>query len=461
MKFNCFVLVAVIALFSFGGSQKCRTLRVRKELRSLSNNEWYIYRNTLSKMHSAGWFDWFARLHSSIYNKIHGTTEFLPWHRYFITQWENVALTFDRRYVQPYWDSASDFVDVAGSSVLGKNRMGGNGRASDNCVTNGLQFRWINKYPDNKCLRRIFNDGDKIKPFFSPESVTSDIQTSANFTDFSKRLEIGMHNILHNSIGGDMSEHHSAVDALFMLHHANVDRIWWKYQNYKEVNMMDFDESLDKKITYFDVKVGDIMRVGQGGLCYMYEERRNSQRSYKKSSFNPNSNEISENFGENDRLSDDPSDISTILKTSEMSLATGASRDILKKYFPDLYAGSANIHSIDLPNVISSRALEYAKNVKSANADMNDSNQNVTISPVNNSIPDTLIENSKLNTASPGKIGVSIPINQRPKMPYPARMPDDFLKKFKVDINFYNNFYKEKLDLIDALNEVGYVSPYI
>ncbi|OMJ10486.1 Tyrosinase, partial [Smittium culicis] len=373
MKFNCFVLVAVIALFSFGGSQKCRTLRVRKELRSLSNNEWYV---------------------------------------------------------QPYWDSASDFVDVAGSSVLGKNRLGGNGRASDNCVTNGLQFRWINKYPDNKCLRRIFNDGDKIKPFFSPESITSDIQTSSNFADFSKRLEIGMHNILHNSIGGDMSEHHSAVDALFMLHHANVDRIWWKYQNYKWANMMDFNDSLEKKIIYFEVKIRDIMRVGQGGLCYMYEERRNSQSSNKRSSVDSNSNENSENSensGENNRLSDDPSDISTILKTPEMSLATGVSRDILKKYFPHLYAGSANIHSIDLPNVISSRALEYAKNIKSANAGMNDSNQNVTTSPVNNSIPDTLVEISKLNTASPSKVGMGTPINQRPKMPYPARMPDDFL----------------------------------
>ncbi|OMJ13426.1 Tyrosinase, partial [Smittium culicis] len=224
-------------------------------------------------MYSAGWFDWFARIHKTYYSKIHGTSEFFPWHRYFITEWENVAVTFDPRYAQPYWDSTSDFADVAGSSVLGENKLGGNGRASDNCVTNGLQFGWINAYPDNACLRRVYNDGDRIKPFFSPESITSDIQKSQNFAEFSKRIETGMHNILHNSIGGDMGEHHSAVDGLFMLHHANVDRIWWKYQNYKWANMMDFDESLEKKVTYFDVKVKDIMRVGRGGLCYMYEER--------------------------------------------------------------------------------------------------------------------------------------------------------------------------------------------
>ncbi|OMJ21927.1 putative tyrosinase-like protein tyr-3 [Smittium culicis] len=409
MRINFIVLLVTVALFSFGSCQKCRKIRVRKELRSLSKKEWNIYKDTLTKMHAAGWFDWFARLHQTYFEKIHGTNEFLPWHRHFIMEWENLAATFDPGYVQPYWDSASDFVDVA-------------------------------------------------------ESVTSDIQTSANFTDFSMRLELGMHNTLHRSIGGDMGKHHSTVDALFMLHHTNVDRIWWKYQNYKEVNMMDFDESLDKKITYFDVKVRDLMQIGQGGLLYRYEERGNSQSINKRSSVDSNSNENSENsenFGENDRLSDDPSDISTILKTPEMSLATGVSRDILKKYFPDLYAGSVNIHSIDLPNVISSRALEYAKNIKSANAGMNDSNQNVTTSPVNNSIPDTLVEISKLNTASPSKVGMGTPINQRPKMPYPARMPDDFLKEFKVDINFYNNFYKEKLDLIDALNEIGYVSPYI
>ncbi len=40
-------------------------------------------------------------------------------------------------------------------------------------------------------------------------------------------LEQTPHNLVHVFVGGIMAQANSALDPLFMMHHCNIDRIWW------------------------------------------------------------------------------------------------------------------------------------------------------------------------------------------------------------------------------------------
>jgi hypothetical protein len=62
----------------------------------------------------------------------------------------------------------------------------------------------------------------------------ADVQAVRNrdrFRAFQSALELGPHASVHNAVGGDMQSAHSPLDPLFYLHHANVDRIWYQWQD--------------------------------------------------------------------------------------------------------------------------------------------------------------------------------------------------------------------------------------
>lgn len=50
------------------------------------------------------------------------------------------------------------------------------------------------------------------------------------FDVFQSVLESGVHNSVHNPVGGTISSSSSPADPLFFLHHANIDRIWAEWQ---------------------------------------------------------------------------------------------------------------------------------------------------------------------------------------------------------------------------------------
>ena len=48
--------------------------------------------------------------------------------------------------------------------------------------------------------------------------------------DAPEGAEVGMHNLVHVWVGGTMSYMSSPNDPVFFLHHANVDRLWARWQ---------------------------------------------------------------------------------------------------------------------------------------------------------------------------------------------------------------------------------------
>ena len=52
----------------------------------------------------------------------------------------------------------------------------------------------------------------------------------ATFTAFQAAIEGAVHAGVHSAVGGDMETGSSPSDPLFWLHHANIDRLWAKWQ---------------------------------------------------------------------------------------------------------------------------------------------------------------------------------------------------------------------------------------
>ena len=58
-----------------------------------------------------------------------------------------------------------------------------------------------------------------------------DVATSRHtFSTFQRKLELGAHGDVHVAVGSTMDTASSPADALFWLHHANIDRLWAQWQ---------------------------------------------------------------------------------------------------------------------------------------------------------------------------------------------------------------------------------------
>ncbi|KAG5654821.1 hypothetical protein KAF25_002889 [Fusarium avenaceum] len=196
----------------------------------------------------------FPYVHRTLNIQIHFVAQFLPWHRYFVHLYET-SLRDECGYhgFMPYWDWTIDSKDMSKSPVFSKDKtrgFGGNGlnggivspsrpNRLTMCVLDGAFNNFTVQYYDQTsrphCLNRGFNDGFTSAGKFqgdsySPQVVSKIIDNSKNFTTFAKDLENGPHGAIHQAVGGDMVPSTSPNDPVFFLHHAQIDRLWWIWQ---------------------------------------------------------------------------------------------------------------------------------------------------------------------------------------------------------------------------------------
>ncbi|KAJ1772687.1 hypothetical protein IW140_002614 [Coemansia sp. RSA 1813] len=283
MKLSSSVLSAVaIGMAVLGGTNAqqnqpaCSSVYTRKELLSLTSYEWSLTKAVLSAMQRDGWFRWFANVHSNKFGQIHGNSQFFPFHRRFVYEWESVAKRYNSGYIQPYWDEMRDYRVPASSQVLTPNWVGGNGVSPNWCVQNGNQAGWTMAYPSNHCFQRNFGNNGNPTAWYSPEYIDSMIQRDTKMADFRPGIEYSLHGIVHINIGGDMYQGYSPNDWIFMLHHANLDRLWWQWQMNGNLWTMDgpnYDNtniSLDSSMPQFGDAIRSVMQLGYGNMCYQY-----------------------------------------------------------------------------------------------------------------------------------------------------------------------------------------------
>ncbi|KAJ2475138.1 hypothetical protein IWW47_006561, partial [Coemansia sp. RSA 2052] len=229
---SAFIALAALVGAGVNAQSQCPSSGLRKEIRSLSPQEWGRVSGVVRAMQNGGWLGWFAYLHNQNFNTIHGNEFFFPWHRRFVRDFEMVAQQIDRNFVLPYWDVLRDYANPAGSAVLSGNYLGSNGQGGQ-CVRDGLQNGWTMSFPNNHCLRRQYNAGNRINAWYSPEYIQSVLSRSTRMSQLRPGIEFSLHGAIHLGVGGDMLQTYSPNDFVFWLHHANIDRLWsvWQTMN--------------------------------------------------------------------------------------------------------------------------------------------------------------------------------------------------------------------------------------
>ncbi|PSN59511.1 monooxygenase [Corynespora cassiicola Philippines] len=309
-------LAAATALPPRATDSECQNPTTRKEWRTLSSEEKTDYIKAVGCLSQSpsklGLIstraDDFPYVHISLDTSIHSVASFLPWHRYFVHIYEQSLQECGYKGVMPYWDWTLDSDDPARSPIWDPiTGFGGDGTTDEalkeengrRCLTDGplknLRPSWLSPgvYSPH-CLSRGFNNGtqepgDMFRWAYTPESV-KEIHEKSAYADFRYGLEGTPHGAIHSAVGGDMLPSHSPNDPIFFLHHAQVDRLWYLWQQEALANRTlayggpktqdQFDgttpppASLDDIMPFQnlakDLAVRDVMSTTSGGLCYKY-----------------------------------------------------------------------------------------------------------------------------------------------------------------------------------------------
>ncbi|KAH7032603.1 uncharacterized protein B0I36DRAFT_241275 [Microdochium trichocladiopsis] len=260
--------------------------------------------------------------HLTLNQQIHFVANFLPWHRWYVQLHEDM-LRDECGYTgrQPYWDWSieSDTNTMPVSPIWdAETGFGGNGvltgnqtRGFSRCVMDGpfanttytLGPGWPNindVVNEEHCFAREWNGGLGRDPA-TGEQIIDDMQAAAysttvmrtihNFNNYyrmSEMLEGLPHAQVHSIIHGDMGPATSPNEPLFMLHHANVDRAWARWQGRNETRLADYSgfndrvtlsirASIDDEMPVLELAdtkpvVRDYMDTMAGPLCYTYSK---------------------------------------------------------------------------------------------------------------------------------------------------------------------------------------------
>ncbi len=154
-------------------------------------------------------------VHSDMSHDMHGmdvtgTQRFLPWHRVYLLRLEEMMQAIDPQCFVPYWDWTTLRKVPTWLSVF-----------KPKVFVPGQRTIMVTRKPRGAAALPTKTDVDGIL-------------TSADYTSFTDRLEMGPHNAVHLWVNGTMSRIPTApADPLFWLHHAQMDRLWniWQMSN--------------------------------------------------------------------------------------------------------------------------------------------------------------------------------------------------------------------------------------
>ncbi|KAJ2486769.1 hypothetical protein EV174_000929 [Coemansia sp. RSA 2320] len=256
------------ALVSLGQAQndgsapaRCTSLRTRRNAATLSVQDWQNIANVVSRMSNDGWISRFGASHDRLFSRVHGNTCFFPFHRRYLVEYENIGRTYDPNFVLPYWDATQSARNPAADPLLNSNALGTNGQ--------GANQSW-----------------------YAPEIISSYLQSDTSLARFREDIEYSIHGAVHLGLGGDMNAGYAAQDFSFMVHHANLDRLWWDWQNSHNSFMMydgtgsngpaSLSDAIpeDSSVPFNGASVESVMVLGYGNVCYTYDSSPSPPQSY-------------------------------------------------------------------------------------------------------------------------------------------------------------------------------------
>ncbi|KAK4154903.1 hypothetical protein C8A00DRAFT_42372 [Chaetomidium leptoderma] len=214
-------------------------------------------------------FDDYVAVHMNQTNFIHGTANFLTWHRYLIYIWEqNLRTQCGYKGYLPYWNWFKHQTDLTKSPVFDgiDTSLGGDGEFSaHNGSVVGSGRIWLPSGNGGGCVRSgpfvgftinigpvqpamqgyspVFTDRRDLTTAASTSTFTAENllnvtigAASATVGTFQDELQgplgtLRLHGAGHYAMGGDGSDVFTSLnDPAFYLHHAMVDRLYWIWQ---------------------------------------------------------------------------------------------------------------------------------------------------------------------------------------------------------------------------------------
>lgn len=202
-------------------------VRIRKNANTLTPAERDRFVSAFARLNNqgAGRFVDFRNMHTNAGSpEAHGAPGFLPWHRAYLLDLERELQAIDPSVALPYWRFDQRAPNLFSRDFFGDSNANGTVQFSAN---NPLQF-WITDGVQGITRRPFFNTSTA-----PANNVISEAQTLAPGNQYAafRSMEGNPHGFAHTSFGGSISSIPTAArDPLFFLLHANVDRLWAKWQ---------------------------------------------------------------------------------------------------------------------------------------------------------------------------------------------------------------------------------------
>ncbi len=204
-------------------------VRVRKDANTLTPSERNNFVSAFATLNGAGAgpFTRFRDMHRDMTRQeAHGLPGFLPWHRAYLLDLERELQKIDPGVALHYWRFDRPAPQVFAPDFLGLSDQNGIVRFS---ASNPIQF-WRT---DGQAgiLRDPQFDQATQTPNVLGEPATLRLGDPGGLFSRFGGMETNPHGNAHTSFGGYISSIDTAAkDPLFFLLHANVDRLWAKWQ---------------------------------------------------------------------------------------------------------------------------------------------------------------------------------------------------------------------------------------
>jgi tyrosinase len=204
-------------------------VRIRKNAVQLTVAERNRFRSALATLNDRGMgrFSDFRAMHTNAASpEAHGLAGFLPWHRAYLLDLERELQQIDASVALPYWRFDQPARKLFTRAFLGVPDTTG---AVQFSADNPLQF-WTTDQSVGVVRRPRFNPQTEAASVID-EAATLALGGAGNVYGSFLDMEVDPHGAAHVSLNGFINSIQTAArDPLFFLLHANVDRLWAKWQ---------------------------------------------------------------------------------------------------------------------------------------------------------------------------------------------------------------------------------------
>ena len=203
-------------------------VRVRKNAIQLSDPERNRYLAALGTLNAQGQGAYrdFRDMHTEASDReMHGNTGFLPWHRAYVLDLERALQAIDASVTAPYWK-----FDEPAPTLFTQEFMGESDPNNRVIFTPGHALEHWRTDSDAGITRGLLFSLDGPANV-SDEATTISLGGQTGIYSRFRRMEIDPHGFAHTNFEGPVNFPPTAVkDPLFFMLHANIDRLWAKWQ---------------------------------------------------------------------------------------------------------------------------------------------------------------------------------------------------------------------------------------